>query len=258
MEGYYAGLMTGADSYISSAQRVGLFGGFAHSRFKAESGGHVTETNTLFGGGYSRWERGAYWSNLALLAGITDNDLTRYVANNLVVGGLETGKSDYNGAFISPALTVGRQLGALDDGTPLLGSLRLHYAAMFMDGHSETGVTNSITVGDRDVHSAGARLEFALPSQEVGRQGETLRYQKRFGLDYQFSPKEQTINSTIAGLPLNFDADLNDKNPGAFFGGGFSRVSADGMSEFQADVLGRVDTAGSAEIGVQLSFKKAF
>ena len=258
VRGKYAGFMVGAHAAMSENARLGVFGGVAKGKFEGQTNSHDIVSEASYLGAYAHLDQSDYWTKLVLVAGWSDQDSERNVANNLVVGGIETASADYSAFFVSPALTVGAHVADTPSGLPVIGSFTAHYAGMFIDGYTETGVTNPVTVGDRDIHTLGTRFELSLPQEKASRSGGTIRTVHRIGVDYQYSPDAQTVDATVAGLPLNFEAQIENQRPGGFVGMSFGHVSADGMQVLEADVQARVDTGGSAELGGKVSLKLAF
>jgi outer membrane autotransporter protein len=252
------GTVFGMDADISAQTRMGLFGGVAVSRMKVENDHQTIDTTAGYLGAYAKWTNDDYFGNVTLFGGFSEQDSERDVANNLVVGGLEQADASYSSFFISPALTVGKQLTEMPDGRPLLGSLRLHYSGMWMDGYTETGVTNPVTVDDRAIHRFGARAQLSFPEDIQAADGSTVHVNRRFGVDYAFSAGSNEVNATVVGLPLNFDADFDDEGPAGFFGADFTKTLEGGDREIRAGSEVRLTTNGSIEFRAQLSYKSTF
>ena len=54
---------------------------------------------------------------------------------------------------------------------PVIASVRVSYAGLFLDGYTETGVANPLTVNDRDVHILNTRAQINVPYNLAGKDG---------------------------------------------------------------------------------------
>lgn len=258
LTGVDGGAVFGFDADISAQTRMGLFGGVSHGRMNVENDHQSITTTGGYLGVYADWTDEEIFANFTLFGGFSEQDSKRDVANNLVVGGIETASASYSGAFISPALTLGRQIAEFSDGTPLLGSVRVHYSGMWLDGYTESGVTNPVTVGDREIHRFGARAQLSFPEDVIAADGGAVRVDRRAGLDYAFSPNSQNVSGSVAGLPLNFEAEFDNKGPAGFVGFDFTRVLEGGDRILKLGSEARVTTDGSVEYRASLTFKSFF
>ncbi|MEP0943049.1 MAG: autotransporter domain-containing protein [Rhizobiaceae bacterium] len=252
------GAVFGMDADLSAQTNAGLFGGVSRGRMMVENNRQSIFTNAGYLGAYASWTDNDYFGNFIAFGGLSEQDSKRDVANNLVVGGIEQARSKYSAAFISPALTIGKQVAELPDGRPLLGSIRLHYAGMWIGGNSETGVTNPVSADSRAIHRLGARAQISFPENLLGADGSSIRVDRRMGVDYGFSANSQKVKGSVAGLPLNFDADFDNQGPAGFFGADFTRVLEGGDRILKAGTEVRLATDGSIEMRAQLTFKSFF
>jgi outer membrane autotransporter protein len=145
--------------------RLGLFAGGGSSKLRAEFNVQSVDSDYGFGGGYGRYDMRNYFVDFALFGGGISSNSTRLVANNLVASGLETATASYHGWFISPDVTVGyRFINGFGTLTP---KARLRYVGGSLDGYSETGSAQGLTIGKRDISDIEERLgvEFAHTAQ---------------------------------------------------------------------------------------------
>ncbi|NRB29929.1 MAG: autotransporter domain-containing protein [Rhizobiaceae bacterium] len=252
------GALFGFDADVSAQTRFGLFGGVTHGRMKVENGHQDIDTTGGLLGAYADWTDGDMFGNFILFGGLSEQNSKRDVANNTVAGGIESAKADYAAAFISPALTFGKQLTEFDDGTPLLGSVRLHYSGMWLNGYTESGVTNPVTVNDRTIHRLGARAQLSFPDETIAADGGPVRIDRRAGIDYTFSPQSQNVSGSVVGLPLNFEAEFDNQGPAGFLGFDVTRVLSGGNRVLKAGSEARLASDGSIEFRVGLSFRSFF
>jgi hypothetical protein len=155
----------GIDRQFTPAVRLGLFAGGGSSKLRTEFNVQSVDSDYGFGGGYGRYDMRNYFVDFALFGGGISSNSTRLVANNLVASGLETATASYHGWFISPDVTVGyRFINGFGTLTP---KARLRYVGGSLDGYSETGSAQGLTIGKRDISDIEERLgvEFAHTAQ---------------------------------------------------------------------------------------------
>ena len=162
-------------------------------------------------------------------------------------GGIETARSDNDGYFVSPSITVGGRLDEVAPGNPLLASVRIHYAGLYLDEFAESGVETPLTVSDRDVHLLGGRAQLALPYIQTGADGARFSFESRLGVDAQLNVGDSDVSATVAGLPLEFTASFEDEVASGFVGASLSRTSSDGNGFFRATTEAHLATDGSYE-----------
>ena len=219
----FGGAITGVES-SSGGSTYGVFGGYAVSKLDLEFNAGDIEFDSAFGGAYWKINTGAFNVNLAIVAGSADQDTSRNV------GGINArGESD--GWFISPSITVAAPMEFYAQ--PVIFSARVSYAGLFLDGYTETGVVNPLTVSDRDVHILNTRAQFSLPYNVAGKDGSKTRLDLRAGVDAQFDAGSDNAALLVGGTALNFSADLDNEVAG-FLGTTIAYTSASGIFSFSA------------------------
>lgn len=249
----YGGMLLGIEGIKAGGLRIGAFAGGSTSQIGLQSAIQDIEVSAAFGGLYVHQDWTSHWVRAVVTGGWADHETTREIANNLVDGGIETAQADYDGYFVSPAITLGGRLDELMPDNPLLASVRVHYAGLFIDAYSETGVSTPLTISDQDVHLVGARAQFALPFLQTGADGAQFNFESRIGIDAQFNLGGPGVEATVAGLPLEFTASFEDEVASGFVGASISRISADGHGLFRATTEAHLATDGSHEIRAQLA-----
>ncbi|MCP4965204.1 MAG: autotransporter outer membrane beta-barrel domain-containing protein, partial [bacterium] len=141
----YGGLLFGVEGIQSGDFRAGAFVGGGSSRMEVNFNAQEIEVWSAFGGLYARKDWASHWIKAIVTGGWAGHESKRRVANNRVAGGIETAVGKYDGYFIAPAVTVGGRLAEMTPDHPVLGSVRVHYAGLFLDGYSETNVTTPLT-----------------------------------------------------------------------------------------------------------------
>ena len=174
----------------------------------------------------------------------------RTVANNLVIGGIEHAKADYDGVFVSPSATIGTTY-AMGEAT-LIPSFRARYAGLFLDGYDESGSAANLSVDDRDVNvfDFRAQLAYALASKPVG--NGSLHTTFRFGADATFADNDN-VEAVLLGTGLNFSVSGDDTVRG-FAGVDLSWQAAGGCSFFLGAEAG-YDSGDAFTLDVQGGLK---
>ncbi len=219
----FGGGITGVESG-SGGSSYGVFGGYGVSNLDLEFGAGDVEVDSAFGGAYWKISTGTFNVNLAIVAGSADQDTTRNVS-----GVNARGESD--GWFFSPSITVAAPMEFYAQ--PVIFSARVSYAGLFLDGYTETGVANPLTVGDRDVHILNTRAQVNVPYTMAGKDGSGSRLDLRAGVDAQFDAGSDKAALVVGGTPFSFSTQLDDQVAG-FIGTTISVTSASGMFNFSA------------------------
>ncbi len=203
----FVGLMAGAESNFNQGT-LGLFGGYGTSDVEIAYDAGSTETDTLFAGAYWKKDYSTHRVNLALIAGLTDQEFRREINGATPV----TAKGETDGWFISPSATFTVPITALPVTT--FGSVRVSYAGLFLDGYTETGVANPLTVSDRDIHLFNTRGQLAFPHDFDNEDGSSVHLEVRAGVDAQYNLDSDEVSGVVGGTPINFSADLDDRVSG--------------------------------------------
>lgn len=202
----FAVVMGGFDTMVAPETRVGVFGGLSFADVDTDVVGQELSASSVFGGLYLGQDQGRYTLDASLTAGWTDFDSERRVANNAVVGGIETARASYGGVFISPSLTLGTDF-SVGAGT-LTPSMRVRYAGLFLDSYTETGSAANLTVGERALHifEAGAELTYAPPALDTG----AGVFQQSFSVGVDGTLVEgDAVSATVVGQALSFNAETD-------------------------------------------------
>jgi hypothetical protein len=222
------GMVAGVDVPVDAITRVGVMAGFAAGRSQNETGTQETDTMSYYAGVYASTEAlGLAWDT-SLTVGYTDYDQERVTANNLIANGLETASADFGGWFVNPQVTVTNSTptGFSPTDTALLGfalptieqSLTLAYAGLFVDGYTETGTTNPLTLDDRAIHIASARAALALPFQAAHTGGAATTLRLIGGIEARTRFGDDAISGTLLGQSVTTALDDKDVTLSAFLG----------------------------------------
>lgn len=251
----FGGILAGWE-LNSGFSRYGFFGGAAFSRLETQFSSSETDVSSFIGGAYWGQDFGSHSLDLALIGGIADHEVNRHVANNLVAGGIETGAGEYDGWFITPSATLSVPMDAL--GMPAIASLRGSYTGLFLDGYTETGITNPLTVSGRDVHLLGARAQVLLPHIQVDEADNSiLNMDFRFGAEGSFNLSSDNVVATLAATPVSFNGSAADDIFG-FVGANFSRTSLEGTMTVSLSTEAQATLDGSIRFTGGLKVTKSF
>lgn len=192
----FGGGIAGIDGLVLPGVRVGVFGGGSEAELKTATATQQIEADSWFGGAYASYQSKSWFASLMLTAGKSEHASTRTVANNLAANGLEFAKANYDGTFISPEVALGTSIKVA--GLVLEPSVRARYAAMSVDGYTEAGASDGLSVGGRDVSLWLGRAQIAMPM--TGAMGTIA---PRVGVEAWSSSSEQ-MTATLLGQSIAF------------------------------------------------------
>jgi uncharacterized protein with beta-barrel porin domain len=153
----------GGYDFGQSRPRLGAVFGYAKSAANTNITSVNNDSDSVFGGGYGQVSLGRMNLVAVLLAGYQEHNNTRWIIDNL--NGFELANSDFDGAFLSPSLTLNSDL-YLDHRFVLRPSATLVYSVSWLDDYIENGATQSnLSIGDRMAHALVGRLQLALEHQ---------------------------------------------------------------------------------------------
>jgi outer membrane autotransporter protein len=157
----YGGAM-GVDRVFRPNLRLGAFVVAGAGRESVELNVQTIDATYVFGGAYGRFDWVTQYLDFALYGGGISNKSTRGIANNTVPTGFEDATASYGGWFISPELIYGYRIPF--NAVTVTLRLRLRYVGGELDGYSESGSMQNLSVGRRDINDLEERgeLEFSL------------------------------------------------------------------------------------------------
>jgi hypothetical protein len=265
-ESLTGGLVAGVDVPLDAITSVGVMAGFAASRSENETDTQETDTTSYYAGVYASTEAwGLAWDG-ALTLGYTDYDQERITANNLVAGGLETANANFGGWFINPQVTMTREagnplagagFGSLVSTQTLEQSLTLSYAGLFLDGYTETGTTNPLTLDERSIHIASARAALSLPFEAAHADGAVTTLRLIGGVEARTRFGDDDVSGTLLGQSVSTTLDDDNFGAGAFVGLAGEYQTTTGLTAYaNAEALLETDAAWqvSATAGLRIAF----
>ncbi|MCR9137356.1 MAG: autotransporter domain-containing protein [Alphaproteobacteria bacterium] len=238
----YGGVVSGG-TLVSDERLYGVFGGGGYSHIETDGDQQTIAVSSAYGGLYASMNHGHWRLDTLLTAGYAYHRSERQVANNGVVGGLETASATYGGLFISPAVTLTRPV---NDRTDL--SLAGSYGALFLDGYQEAGSAASLAVARRTVQVATLQAKVTRLAVERRMENGILSVETWIGADGAFNLGDNNIDTSVAGLPLEFTSAFADATAIGFAGIGISHRPDGGAWSFEATLEGRLGTHDYREI----------
>lgn len=260
------GLVAGVDVPLDALTSMGVMAGLAASTSENEINTQTTDATSFYAGVYASTQAmGLAW-DAALTIGHTSYEAERVTANNLVGGGLETAHADFGGWFINPQVTMTREVanplaGQIFHGfaatTALEQILTLSYAGLFLDGYTETGTTNPLTLDDRSVHVASARAAVALPFERVEADGALTTLRLIGGVEARTQFGDDTVSGTLLGQAVSSTLDDDDFAAGAFLGFSAEHQTTNGLTAY-ADAEALLETDMSFQLSANVGLRIAF
>ena len=206
----------GLDGQITANTRLGVLFGGSSNETKLQLNAGETDTDTLFGGVYSRTFFGASYLDLAFIGGTLDNASKRNVGGGLA---FQTARASYDGWFVNPALALGHRF-ALPYNLTMTPTLKLRYVAAHFDGYAESGSSANLTVGDRDFRAFEERAELTLASVQHCADSRVIM-RGPVGALAQQQTGDDNVNIALVGTNFIAAVPGRDNLFGLYGGGGF-------------------------------------
>jgi outer membrane autotransporter protein len=247
---HLAGLVAGLDGPVS-AGRAGMFLGAANGRLEVDDHAQHVETESIYAGIHlsRRWERS--FAEGVLLAGLQDNDSRRRIADTSAAGGLDTAAASYGAFFVVPQVTLGHDLG------PLMSSLSLRYAGLFLEAYREHGSSADLAVESRSTHDIASRLQLSVP-RTISLEGASLLLEPRLGIDVRAGLGDEDVAIELLGADLEFDVASEEPVLTFFSGASATFRSAEGTVSFRLSSHAAVGSDGSTIVSAALGGEIAF
>ncbi|NGX54888.1 MAG: hypothetical protein KR126chlam2_00508 [Chlamydiae bacterium] len=240
-ENWQGGFLIGYDAPICSGN-LSLFGGISFAKAEVDQITQRADINNYVGGLSYETRFCGTFLGLAMAAGYVSWDNQRFVMNNLAADGVESARADIDGFFLSPDITLVRQLNIWCH--PIL-SLNVRYAGLFLGNYDERGSGSNLTVKDREIDLITPRLEAAIPySSSWGSCCWSVEpYVGGFG---RFQVGGYRVDGELLGQSLQFDQE-GPKNLAAFLLG-FRGTQTIGRCHLFVNLEASFDSASSQRI----------
>lgn len=260
------GLVAGVDVPLDPNTTFGVMAGFAGATSENEIDTQETDALSFFAGVYGSTEAMDLAWDGSLTVGYTDYEADRVTANNLVAGGLETARADFGGWFINPQVTAtreatnpfaGRIFHGFTAAPTLQQSVSLSYTGLFLNGYTETGTTNPLTLNSRSVHIASARAALTLPFERIEANGATTTQRLTGGVEARTQFGDDTVSGTLLGKAVSTTLDDDNFAGGAFVGLSGTYETASGVTAY-ANAEAMIETDASWQFSAAAGLRIAF
>lgn len=244
----FAGIATGIEvGDVELDGAWGLFGGYANSNISLGAGAGGTDIESFFGGVYWKHDYGTHRIHAAFVAGASDIETVR------TVNGRKAG-SEYDGFFYAPSLTLSAPVDML--AVPAFVSGRASYVGLDLDGYTESGIMNPLTIGERTVSVVNLRGQLSLPQVKEHGSGAHTHLNWSLGVDATIDAGSDNVNAVVAATPFSFSTETVE-DTSIFAGLSLTHTSADGArsitfaGEAQSDLNGGYQASGEVRVTFQ-------
>jgi outer membrane autotransporter protein len=251
----YGGAL-GIDRAFGPNLRLGAFAGGGGSREDVELSVQSITSTYAFGGGYGRFDWATQYLDFSLYGGGINNNSTRQVANNTVANGLETATASYGGWFISPALSYGYRI-PLANNIVMTPRVSLRYVGGSLDGYSESGSEQDLSVGRRSINDLEERAELEFSTLKPASSGGTIKTTVSVGAIGVERLGNQTIDTVLLGQNLSFITPGQASAVGGVADAGIQYHPVGNVSVFisaEGTVMSDRSYSGAGTGGVRVSF----
>ncbi|MGB6540197.1 MAG: autotransporter domain-containing protein [Xanthobacteraceae bacterium] len=249
------GAAIGVDRTFASNVRLGAFIGGGFGQEAVEFNTQTINTNYFYGGLYGHVDWAAQFLDFALYGGGMGNNSTRGVADNLVPGGFGNATGSYGGWFLSPELIYGIHIPMND--YVLTPRATVRYVGGVLDGYTETGSAQNLTVGQQAINDVEERIEVEFSKVMPVSFGGTVKTTGSVGAIGLERIGNPNINTILLGQNLSFvTPGLNDAI-GAVFGAGFQYRPTASVSLYvnaEGTVMSDKSVSGAVTGGARVAF----
>lgn len=199
-----AGVDFGPDADARFGGLIGVGRGLAGSN----------QVDSFYAGIYGAAQFEDFEVEAVVLGGSTQTDRARVIANNTVVGGLETASAVQDAYFVSPQLTLRKGFATSDLAWD--ASVTVGYTGVFAKGYTETGVGVPLTVDASASHNFNAEALLSLPFEVTDAGPGVLTGDVRGGVVAEVTTASGS--GALNGTALVFDAGTPSVSTGATAG----------------------------------------
>ena len=238
------GGMAGYDQAIADGIRIGALGGASLSRLSSKADEEI-DTASYFVGAYGSYSAERYFVNAAVFGGLSTFTGRKTVMDNMISGGSETVKTDHDGWFVNPSLTVGMPVATL--GGIMTPSLRARYAALSLEDYTEKWTSVDVSYDSRIVSLFDLRAQLAY-DVDWALGGGSLGIGLRGGMDATIASADD-VQVQAASASLDFSADNDGMAWRGFAGLDLAYVTDAQSRVFVSGEVGLASVASTTAVG---------
>ncbi len=199
----FSGLVIGVDRPAGNITSAGFFAGGTFGAMETDTGSQTLGMQTYLAGSYASFLEGGVFWDFGVMGAVANFYSDRRIANNLVAGGIAHASASYTGLLLSPLLNVSTDIPA--GWAVLTPSVRLRYAALFVEEYDELGSAVNLDVARRRVDALEMRWQFAASMMPRELPRGILTQVVRLGAEASYV-ESQSVDAMLLGQTLNFEA----------------------------------------------------
>ena len=249
------GGVIGVDRQVRPDLLLGAFAGGGTGNLSTELNSQNIDTNYISGGVYGRFLWASYFIDFTMQAGAIHNQSKRLVLNDVTASGSEIATASYNGWYVSPEVALGTRY-AVGNGYIVTPVARVRYLAGALNGYSESGSVQNLSVGRQTLHDIEERGQVEL-SRITGFGAGAFRTSVYGGIIALQRLGNPTVNTVLLGQDLSFTTPGKDSAVGVVGGTGLDFRATEHMSlfgAFEATTMSDRSRTAAAKGGLRVLF----
>lgn len=244
-----AGGLVGVDWDNGDDTLFGMYGGIGLGHISVNvKNGQTTDMQNYTAGTYIARQTDIGMLHFNTLGGVINFDSDRITGN-------QTARANYKGYFIAPTLGLTNEMELA--GRQVFTSVSAGYSGLFLDGYSETGSSNNLTVANRNIHQLNARAEVSWIKEISAPDGRKSKLIPFLGLEGSTGVGGDDTNISFLGKTTTFNPNGNNSVGSVFAGAKFSYEISDKTSvfgRFEASYDTSDTAQAAAQIGLSIKF----
>jgi len=246
------GLILGAKNQISEQLDAGAFVAANLGQIAADHDSQTSNISTILAGVHASTDIGTSRLGIAGIVGGAHFDRKRNIANNTVAGGVEQAAASYYGLYFAPEISLHKPIKTAN--FDIFNSTSVKYLGIFLNGFSESGGSDNLTIDDRNLHLLEVSSAFTLPTTFTHDGGDTTDFDLNIGAKVHTRVGDSTISGTLLSNAISFDP-YDAKTVGTAFAGVDAKhsLASGGDLHFRSQV--HIDTNMNFGLDTLVGFK---